>query len=201
MKFGKNSGFGVVAIILAILIIGTLGFVGWRFGDANKVRQNDQETNQSKGNDERIDPIKPSEEVSLLNGQLKTQAPTGWSKSSEGQLRKKIDSKTYVAEFQLTDTDYLTGNYAGNMSINQRTKTAKKTQIFIIKTVNGYISISSCEPSDQKACSLRLNGRPLFILLHAYQQGDQYARELNFEDPYTIQVVKEFVAIAEGLNL
>lgn len=69
-----------------------------------------------------------------------------------------------------------------------------------MKTADSYTTVSTCAPVNDKACSLSIDGKPLLMLLHTYQKGAQYVRELGFSNPTTENVMKEFVTIARSLN-
>jgi hypothetical protein len=134
-------------------------------------------------------------------GSIKLDLPDTWTSSANGVFMRTIGDRTFRLGVQLTDTDYLKGVYGGSANILKNTELADGTTSYVIKTANSYVALSSCIPADGKGCSLVKNGRPVLIFLNEYHAGDQYVRELTFNDGPTQQAITEFEAMATSLEL
>ncbi len=178
-------------VVAVVVLLGTAVFLG-----SDQSKQNNVENNQ-------LSPIgSQSNIVSLLNNSIHTYLPDGWTPSRDRMVFKTVNEKNYRIGFQLNPDDYLKGDvYAKNVQTIKKTKTSIGTDVYVIKTADSFVSVSSCQPSQDKGCSLPRGNEFLFILLNEYQPGDQYVRELNFSDPDTNKIIDDFISIIESSDI
>lgn len=188
----------VVAVVAALLIVGFIGTV-----ILNAMRGSNTAPTTSQGTTQTNNTSAvPLQKLTLLNGGLTVQLPTGWTKKSESRLAKTIDDKQFLIQIQTTPTDYLAddGSYANDQETISTVETAAGNDAYIIKA-NGDVSLSACLPVADTACSFTYKGQPLFALLSVYEPGDTFVRQLDFTDARTTQVIGDFTEMVKHLNL
>lgn len=216
-KLHKNAkGFGTVEIIFGIVIVALIGAIGWFvYKNHNKTTPATTTVTRPATTKTATTPsVKtPSSNNTTLSNGTKTSVtpyggssiglmlPDGWSSLSYGQFSKTISGVNYKVGFQITESDYLKGSYGGNASVLKTVKTAAGTTVYVIKTADSYVAVSSCAPVKGKGCSLTQNGKPLLVILNSYQSGDQYVRELNFGLSSTDTAISDFESIAASLSI
>ncbi len=125
---------------------------------------------------------------------------SGWMvMNGDSQLDKSISGTTYRIGYQITESDYLKGSYGGDATILKTVKLADGTTAYVIKTTD-YVALSSCAPVNGKGCSFTVDGSTVLVLMHGYQKGDQYVRELNFNTAATNTAIAEFETMASTLS-
>lgn len=208
---GKIVLFIVLAIVVfAAAVGGTYYYMNKKLTEQKKTQQaqidelNAKVTELQKS--QATTPITaPAQEFSVITPSggtgIQFVLPKGWLLDSN-QISKTLNGIKYVLISQITENDYLKGNYGGNASLIKATKTANGTPIYVIKTANDqYVALSSCPPVNGKGCSFTQNGKPLLFLMYTYQTGDQFVRGVDFNNPTTTEAIQGAISFAESLKI
>lgn len=197
----------VAALLVFALVITVLSSLGtyWYMGKQLSSQQTQQQTYQPSPTIESqvlVSPTINSNKASLLSDSIHIILPSGWSKLDDFSVIKNLNGKKYRSLFQLNDQDYLErgGAYSQELTLIKNVKTLKGTSLYVIKS-DSNVYVSSCQPTKDSACSIKVGGKFLFIILHISQPGDQYPRELDFSNQDTNKIISEFIQIVESSDI
>jgi hypothetical protein len=138
--------------------------------------------------------------VATSVGNITLSLPDSWT--GNPVFSRQLGGHTFQLRVQVNDTDYLKGPvYGGSATILKTTQLADGTTVYVIKTADSYVTVSSCIPADGKGCALTKNGKSVLVSMNEYRQGDQYVRELDFHLDATNTAIAEFEAMVPTLQL
>ena len=144
--------------------------------------------------------------VPETNLKIDLETTEGWELASENKLSKK-DARV---AFQADEIDLLAlQNYKVGKVIDSYTlKSGKVAYLVFIpqgsanNQTSGYLSVSFCNPDLSTPCSYKdENGKFIFILAHAYQEGDQFVRDMDFNSPSGNMLLSDFKVMVQSLSL
>lgn len=175
---------------------GDLQDIGERLSGLSTVKSSDQ----SKPN-----PILNRIGLTAIPGdtQLNVDAPEGWELVGENRLK----SGESTVAVQSEDIDLLTiDNYKVARVVEPiQTKSGETAFIVFIKVTSdnkGYLSLSFCNPDTSAACSYRgKDGKYVFVLAHAVKEGDQFARDMDFNSAEGIKLLTDFKVMMKSLEI
>ena len=228
-KTRSSGGFGLLGIVVILAVVALVGLGGWYVWQARTHKSSPTNTtttgttssNPTSSTNNQTTQQLPS--VTLLNGQIQTVLPSGWTKSDENTLTQVIDGKTFNVSFAvggynagtaptgsvdpIINIDLLDVNWQAStsdavpFSTLKTVTTAKGTTLYVVETPDHQASISTCKPTEFQACSIRINGKYIYSLLSHHEPTDQTPRALDFNDSSTTKAVNDFIVIAQNLNL
>lgn len=135
--------------------------------------------------------------------QLSVDTPSGWELIGENRLK----SGESTVAVQSEDIDLLTiDNYKVARVVEPiQTKSGQTAFIVFIKVSSdnkGYLSLSFCNPDTGVACSYRgKDGKYVFVLAHAIKEGDQFARDMDFNSAEGIKLLTDFKVMMKSLEI
>lgn len=135
--------------------------------------------------------------------QLSADTPEGWELVGENRLR--AGGSTVVVQSE--DIDLLTiDNYQVTRVVEPiQTRSGQTAFVVFIKVSSdnkGYLSLSFCNPETGAACSYRGgDGKYVFILAHAIEEGDQFARDMDFNSAEGIKLLTDFKVMMKSLEI
>ena len=135
--------------------------------------------------------------------QLSVDTPSGWELIGENRLK----SGESTIAVQSEDIDLLTiDNYKVARVVEPiQTKSGQTAFIVFIKVSSdnkGYLSLSFCNPDTSVACSYRgKDGKYVFVLAHAIKEGDQFARDMDFNSAEGIKLLTDFKVMMKSLEI
>jgi hypothetical protein len=156
------------------------------------------------------DPTEPAPVLSRIgltatpgDTQLTVDTPEGWELVTENRLKSGGSTVTAQSE----DIDLLTiDNYKVARVVEPiQLKDGKTAFVVFIKVSSdnkGYLSLSFCNPETGAACSYRgIDGKYVFVLAHAIQEGDQFARDMDFNSAEGIKLLTDFKVMMKSLDI
>lgn len=223
-KMQNNEGFGLLAIVVAVAVVALIGFGGWYVWQARmKNSQTTQTTIHNQTNTTNNQGSAQLAKVTFLNGQLQTVLPSGWTKSDDTTVTQVIDGKTFEMGFSVAgynagaaptgsidptiNIDPLAINWQAStsdavpFSVLKAVTTTKGTTLYVVETPDHQVSVSTCQPTQFKACSIKVNGAYIYSLLAHHEPTDQTQRELDFNDPDTTKALDDFIVVVQNLNI
>jgi len=157
-----------------------------------------------------VDPTTPAPVLNRIgltaipgDTQLTVDTPEGWE--LVGQNRLKSGESTVAVQSQ--DIDLFTiPNYKVTRAIESfQTKSGQTAFLVFIQVSSenkGYLSVSFCNPETGSACSYRGDdGKYVFILAHAIKEGDQFARDMDFNSAEGIKLLTDFKIMMKSLEI
>lgn len=135
--------------------------------------------------------------------QLSADTPEGWELVGENRLR--AGGSTVVVQSE--DIDLLTiDNYQVTRVVEPiQTRSGQTAFVVFIKVSSenkGYLSLSFCNPETGAACSYRGgDGKYVFMLAHAIEEGDQFARDMDFNSAEGIKLLTDFKVMMKSLEI
>lgn len=135
--------------------------------------------------------------------QLSVDTPSGWELIGENRLK----SGESTVAVQSEDIDLLTiDNYKVARVVEPiQTKSGQTAFIVFIKVSSdnkGYLSLSFCNPDTGAACSYKgKDGKYVFVLAHAIKEGDQFARDMDFNSAEGIELLTDFKVMMKSLEI
>jgi hypothetical protein len=202
-----GSAHIVIIIILAISVIGLLGFVFWQ--NFVNIRNEDKDaavTTQSTTPDTTTSPTAP--ELSLQG--LGVTPPTGWTAGSN-TMHKDVDGVRYRIDFinavkssKGSDNSKIMENYLGQgILLLEAVKTKNGTDAYVLKTSGsqerGYVILSAKESPTSESYLRLSDDTPLFVILFA--DGGQDRATIDFTTVPTSEAISDFKTIVKSLNL
>ncbi len=197
----------ILIAVIAVLLAGLGGYVYYQQQQNNKAYDAAKGgVTVSKQTKKTASPAKSTSSykttsVTPTDGAAVTlRLPTGWTVIGGPEIVKTIGATKFMINVQITEDDYLQGNYGGKATVVKTVTDSAGKTLYVIKTADSYIALSSCSPENGDGCSLSQKGKPLLVLMHTYQSGDQYVREIDFNSKDTAQAIADFETMVEGIK-
>lgn len=135
--------------------------------------------------------------------QLTVDTPEGWELVGENRL--KSGESTVAVQSESIDL-FTVPNYKATRTIESFQTKSGQTAFFVFIQVSsenkGYLSISFCNPETGSACSYRgSDGKYVFVLAHAVKEGDQFARDMDFNSVEGIKLLTDFKIMMKSLEI
>jgi len=150
-----------------------------------------------------ISPTIAIDEIIPLSNLIHNVLPNGWitgdsSDENSFSLFKNLNGIKYVFGFQLNTEEFFKqgGAYTRDLTLIKKVKTSKGTNLYIIKD-DVFVYVSSCQPTKNSACSIKLGKKLLFIMLYAFETS-QAPGIIDFNNPDTDEVIADFIKIIES---
>lgn len=135
--------------------------------------------------------------------QLTVDTPEGWE--LVGQNRLKSGESTVATQSESIDL-FTVPNYKVGRTIESFQTRSGQTAFLVFIPVSsenkGYLSVSFCNPETGSACSYRgSDGKYVFVLAHAIKEGDQFARDMDFNSAEGIKLLTDFKVMMKSLEI
>lgn len=160
------------------------------------------------------DPTEPAPVLSRIGltatpgeTQLTVDAPEGWELVGENRLKSGESTVAVQSESidLLTIDNYKVARVVEPIQIKSASGSAQNAFIVFIKVTSenkGYLSLSFCNPDTGAACSYKgVDGKYVFILGHAIKEGDQFARDADFNSAEGIKLLTDFKIMMKSLEI
>lgn len=135
--------------------------------------------------------------------QLTVDTPEGWE--LVGQNRLKLGESTVAVQSQdidlFTVSNYKVGRTVESFQIKSG-QTAFLVFIPVSSESKGYLGLSFCNPETGAPCSYRGgDGKYVFVMAHAIKEGDQFARDMDFNTVEGIKLLTDFKLMMKSLEI
>lgn len=226
-KFSSRELFlvGVIALLATMLVIISAAFLILRSTGVRLRAQNDQLSGKVSGLQgdlkdigERLSGLSKAQVDSgssapTLNRigltatpgetQLAVDTPEGWE--LVGQNRLKLGESTVAVQSQdidlFTVPNYKVGRTVESFQIKSG-QTAFLVFIPVSSESKGYLGLSFCNPETGSPCSYRgADGKYVFVMAHAIKEGDQFARDMDFNTVEGIKLLTDFKLMMKSLEI
>lgn len=135
--------------------------------------------------------------------QLSVDTPEGWELVGENRL--KSGESTVAVQSESIDLLTIDNYKVARVVEPVQTRSGQTAFVVFIKVTSenkGYLSLSFCNPDTGAACSYRgADGKYVFILAHAIKEGDQFARDMDFNSVEGIKLLTDFKVMMKSLEI
>lgn len=160
--------------------------------------------------DKSADPAEPAPVLNRIgltatpgDTQLTVDTPEGWELVGENRLR--AGGSTVVVQSEEIDLLTIENYQVARVVEPVQTRSGQTAFVVFIKVSSenkGYLSLSFCNPETGAACSYRgADGKYVFMLAHAIEEGDQFARDMDFNSAAGIKLLTDFKVMVKSLEI